>query len=200
MKTKRTVLLDVGGVLFPDPWETLLLAGELSAELGVDKATLQTVGEVLWSEIATHPERTASWWWEAVEDRLRRKIPRECVLRAEKLLAPVPHAKDLLEAGAAGGALGVISNSTAFWWPLQRALLEWDPPRELTFLSHERGVEKSSGLFELAARELSGEVLVVDDEASSIEQAEAVGFETLHHPPLGDLVPTIEAVQEWVGH
>lgn len=192
----RVVLLDLGGVLVPDPWETLLLSDDgVAQRLGVPRAVAEQAGRDLWPWVATDPSATAGDWWSALERRLGRRVPSWLVGHCEvAVFTPVLGAVDLLDAlHVVDCQLGVVSNNTAFWFPRQQQALNLRVDPDLMWLSHEHQVEKRDGLFSLAAAAMStrgidvADVTVVDDRVANVARAQQVGFTALLHEPLSDL-------------
>lgn len=200
------VLFDLGGVLTPDWWETLILSPEagLADVLELDRTAAEAAGKALWPSfdrrLATEAE-----YWEAFGGRVGRNIPKEAVEAAEgACLRANPNAAAVLAGlSEAGLRIGTISNNTAFWAPKQFALLgfakSFDPG--LVFLSHEAGAVKGKGnpdLFALAAgRTDPGRTLVIDDRTDNLTFAAKLGFQILHHPAPGLRPPRGEGALAW---
>lgn len=184
-----TVLFDLGGVLFPDPWETVVLTPGVGVadRLRLDRERAAAAGSALWPRFSRRAE-TEEAWWEAFEREVGVAIPRDLVARVStSLLVPLPAGLGLLATARASGCrLGVITDNTAFWFPRQARALDldaWAEP-DLRYVSSERGVGKRDGLFEMAASEVDPRAtLVVDDRDHNLERARACGFRTLRFPP-----------------
>jgi FMN phosphatase YigB (HAD superfamily) len=190
--TFQAVLLDLGGVLTVDPWESLLLTAEVGgcARLGIEPAVLEPLAVSLWPRFATTHREEAQYWSEL--EGLLGLTPGalgDLVGDLEELLRPNPRADEVLSA-ASEHPLGLVSDNTSFFFPRQDRLLGLgglaDPT--LTFLSHEVGLSKSArpGLFEHVSADLSargydlGQVLVVDNRVKHVEHAASLGF-AFHH-------------------
>jgi len=184
-----TVLLDLGGVLTPDPWQALLLAPGrgLVDRLGLDRAAVVAAADELWQYHARH-RTTEEDWWAGLAARAGRPIPPAAVDRAEReLLGLLPGARDALDALAGAGVpWGLVTNTTDFWYARQRALLGLAPGEPAwAFVSSVEGCEKGDrpGLFERAARVVDpAATLVVDDRPDNLARAAEVGFGTERHP------------------
>lgn len=179
-----TILFDLGGVLFPDPWETVVLTPGtgIADRLGLDRARAQAAGPALWPHFSRTIDTEAAWWT-AFGEQVGRPIPPETVAAvSHDLIAPFPAGLRLVaEARTSGRRIGVITDNTAFWYPIQAraiAIADWADPG-LCYASHERGVGKKDGLFEIAAIETDpARTLVVDDRDHNIARAMSCGFRT----------------------
>ncbi|HEY3687787.1 MAG TPA: hypothetical protein VGL93_32420 [Streptosporangiaceae bacterium] len=189
LRPADTLMLDVGGVLFGDPWETLLLTPGtgLADRLGLDRLDVDRAGTALWPEFSRRP-RTAGEYWDGLAAALGVAVPARLVRELEEtLLRPGPDAAALLGLAARRyKRIGVISDNTAFWYPWQAAELRLDDvlDPDLVFLSYLHGAGKSDrpGLYDAAvARVPPGRTLVVDDRAHNLARAAALGFRTVHY-------------------
>ena len=186
LRPADALMLDVGGVLFGDPWETLLLTPGtgLAARLGVDPAAADRAGHALWPRYAYRP-RPAAAYWADLSAALGVRIRPDLVAELEAtLLRPSPDAAALLRLAAHRYTrIGLISDNTAFWYPWQAAELRLDDllDPELVFLSYLYGTAKSDrpGLYDVAAgRVRAARALVIDDRPHNLERAGARGFRT----------------------
>jgi len=186
LRPADTLMLDVGGVLFGDPWETLLLTpgAGLADRLGIDRLVADRAGKYLWPRYA-HRTRPAEEYWTELGALLGTPIPIGLVAELETtLLRPNPDAAALLRLAAARyERIGLISDNTAFWYPWQAAELRLDDVLDpgLVYLSYLHGVSKSDrpGLYAVAAdRVRPRRTLVIDDRAHNLERARALGFRT----------------------
>jgi len=198
----RIVLFDLGGVLVPDFWETLWLTpgAGLADRLGVSRYDARRIGRMLWPHF-DRTDRDELDYWEAFGCALGHPLPMALVREAEAaLIRPHPQAASALGAArAAGAAIGIVSNNTAFWCPKQLALLPaeaFDP--DLTFLSHRAAATKTKGhpdlyaiaLERIAKRGLAaGAVVMVDDRADNVIFARGLGMHAVHVPPPQLLAP-----------
>ncbi len=179
------VLLDVGGVLFVDPWEHLLLAPGtgVSDQLGLQPSLLADAGRELWPRFSTSAGEEHAWW-SAVGEAVGLTISAEVRVRAEEALLPTAWASQVLEAARRFRSVGVVTDNTSFWYERQRRALQLDavvtPGLEL--VSCEVGVRKRDdpGLLHHAATLVDPtRTIVVDDRAHNLEAASALGFATL---------------------
>jgi len=200
-----TILFDIGGVLTPDPWETILLTPHTGAAalLGVPANAAQTAGESLWAPVVCDPDALEGDWWRALSAVLGLPpIPRAWWEQVTaRLLVPAPGATALLRAAhGAGVRIGIVSNNTAFWYPRQVQALSLGAvtdPGQIS-LSHADRVDKGHGLFDVAVARLSaaglepGRALMVEDRAGGAALARAAGLRAYLHAPLGSLDPVRE--------
>lgn len=178
----HTVLLDVGGVLFVDPWETLLLTAEvgLAARYDLDAGEASTAARALWPDFATR-DATEEEFWDRLGSRLGVRFDPTLVEEiSEALLCPLPTAGAVL-ALVGDRRAGVITDNTAFWYPRQRDALDLDSvlDPELEFVSCRAGVRKRDepGLFDLAAQRCEpARTVVLDDRQHNLDRAEQLGF------------------------
>lgn len=184
-----TLMLDVGGVLYGDPWETLLLTpgAGLADRLGLDPVAVHRAGTVLWPRYA-RSIRPAGEYWAELGERLGVRIPPGLVAELEEtLLRPSPHAAELLRHAAARyDRIGLISDNTAFWYPWQAAELRLDDILDpgLVFLSYLRGTAKADrpGLYGIAACHVEPHrTVVIDDRAHNLRRAAELGFHTVRY-------------------
>ncbi|MER7637962.1 hypothetical protein [Streptomyces sp. NPDC126522] len=188
MGSYRTILFDLGNVLFCDPWETLLLTpGTGLADVhGWDRRAVTNTGQKLWGKYSIIKSSEAEYW-EDFKSLLGVQISQSEIENASsRLLYPNPNATGILESAAATGArIGIASNNTSFWFSLQWELLNLqrfiDP--NLVFVSHELGVEKSTpgeGILEIAKNYTDArETLFVDDRQGNLDRARSIGYQTL---------------------
>lgn len=178
----KTVLLDVGNVLTPDPWEALVLTPErgLADRLGIRRAAAENAGRSLWPLFAVDADATEGDWWAAFEDTLGVRVPGALVAEVEAtLLVANPLAKSVLPMLAGAFRVGVLTDSTTFWYPKQAGLVSLDlfVDPEIVFVSYREGVEKSAGLFDVAAVAVEPKsTVVVDDRDADVARAAAAGF------------------------
>lgn len=189
-----TVLLDLGGVLTPDPWQSILLTpgAGLVDSLGLDRARVEEVGELLWPKysLAPHPE---DLYWAEFGELLGADLPPVEISRASAAtIAGNPGFRPATAAlDDAGVRWGFVSDNAPFWYERQLRCLgaEGTVREDMEFLSFRYGAAKTStrpDLFELAAAQLDpGRTLVVDDRARNLDRAAAAGFTTDRYA-LGD--------------
>ncbi|MER5885325.1 hypothetical protein ABT160_15965 [Streptomyces sp. NPDC001941] len=188
MSAADVILFDLGGVLFCDPWETLLLTPGrgLADRLGVPRADAAAAGTLLWPEYSVTRRQEADYWAELSKE-LGTALPAPLVEEVEReLLRPSPWAPRLLATAAATGAvLGIASNNTSFWYAKQFARLglgEWIDPG-LVFVSQDLGVGKGDpgrGLLEIAAEALTGRrTALVEDREPNLRRAASLGLAAL---------------------
>lgn len=201
----RAVLFDIGGVLTPDPWETLLLHPELGVlrERNIGLAAASARIAPVWDVFSVLPDAKESHFWRAAAHALDADID-EAALETcwPQLIAPNVETTAVFEQlTAADIRIGLISNNTAFFYPRQAKLLSIDSyiDESLSYLSHRAGITKANGLFESAAHQLgtTADVLVIDDRLSNIERARACGFATLHYE-LGQRGSLLRMIDGWL--
>lgn len=184
----KKVLFDIGGVLTPDPWETLLFHTEhgviRESGIAVEEATAQIAH--VWNTYAVLNQSEEVNFWKAASDALETHIDPAAVgaIRKSVLTPNAEHPSAFETLQQRNIDIGLISNNTAFFYAYQAELLSLhahvDPT--LVYLSHEKGIAKSDGLFELAAAQTSpNEVLVIDDRPGNISRASKCGFHTTHY-------------------
>lgn len=184
------VLLDIGGVLTPDPWETILLTREVGLvdRLGLDRELARQAGERLFRTFAVRADAEEAAYWGELGSALGLELPPAVVAATEAaLLTPNPQVEATLrELASRGIGVGSISNTTSFWFPKQAALTGLDrvADEQLLFLSFRYGVTKEDvpGLFDIARRTVEPrDTLVVDDREEQARQAAVAGFRVLRY-------------------
>jgi FMN phosphatase YigB (HAD superfamily) len=185
-RNEDVLLLDLGGVLTPDPWQTILLTpGKgVSDRLGIPRQEAAEAAEQLWPDFSLR-ERVEQDWWRSLADLLGVQAPASLVREVEReLLVPLPGAVQAVRTLARTWAIGIISDNTSFWFEKQRRMLPFeDVESGLEFLSFREGIAKSTAptsLFDLAAASLAGSgALVIDDRPGHCERARAAGLRAM---------------------
>lgn len=182
-----TVLFDLGGVLTPDPWETVLFHPDLGLlrDSRVSVADAARSMAAVWTDHAERPDAIAASFWAGAQQVFHAQFTMADVSAVAQLAITANDEFGATTAAltSAGVRIGVISNNTPFFYEWQSDLLALPDvvDNSLSFLSHEQGISKGSGLFELAAERISaGETVVVEDRLGNIDRAERCGFRTLH--------------------
>jgi FMN phosphatase YigB (HAD superfamily) len=186
MAQTRTVLFDLGGVLTGDPWQAILLTPRLGVadRLGLDRAAVETAGELLWARYSLVAGEEQQYWADFRRE-VGREIPAELVCEVEReTLHANPIARQVVQlVEESATSWGFISDNTAFWFRKQMRLLGLaGHPAELDFLSFIDGASKTftaPGLFEIAAgRVIPRQTLVIDDQQRNVTRAHDLGFHT----------------------
>lgn len=197
-----TVLFDLGGVLTPDPYETILLHEEKGIGRNLDMSVSEVVSRVshVWEKYSVLPGAQESDFWNEISAALgvRTDAGEIQVVRQEVVIAnpdAIPAFELLRQHGI---SIGIISDNTAFFYPYQAQILSLghytDP--SLLFLSQEKQMRKSNGLFALAASSIDpASTLIVDDRTPNLEKAAAAGFQTLLYE-LGQSLTLKDAVSQ----
>jgi FMN phosphatase YigB (HAD superfamily) len=183
-----TVLFDIGGVLYTDPWETLLLSphGGIAKLFHLDPKLMEEVGQQLWWEFSLSESRESDYWRQLAR-RFGISLPDDFTDRLQgELLCVNPAANQILSAVVAKGlSVGIISDNTSFWYERQNDALELSRfvSPELQYLSFRVGLSKLSAdkdLFDFAAQfVVPHSTLVVDDRSENLMKARSKGFEIL---------------------
>jgi HAD superfamily hydrolase (TIGR01509 family) len=188
MAALSTVLFDCGGVLVPDAYETILLHEEKGIlrdyGLGLDELTARV--RHVWDKYSVLPDAHEKEFWEDIGLALGVEIdPREVASVRQEVITVNRKALEALEQLREHQiAIGVVSNSTAFFYPYQAELLGLDMyvKPELVFLSHEAGITKSHGLIELAAKYVDpSKTLFIDDRPTNVKRGQEAGFRTIQY-------------------
>ncbi|HEX2680243.1 MAG TPA: hypothetical protein VHQ03_03035 [Candidatus Dormibacteraeota bacterium] len=200
----KVVLLDLGGVLFRDPWEAILLTPErgLADQLGLDREAVARVGRELWPEYSQRPSNEADYWT-AFASKLGVSLPEGLIARSEaELLTPNPFAFDILErARRQIGRIGVVSENTSFWYPIQARLLSLEQyvDQELVFLSFELQLNKDGLLNVATSRVNPALTLVVEDRPHNVEFARRHGFQVFRYES-DDADRSFASLMRVIGH
>lgn len=185
-----TVLFDLGGVLTPDPWQTLVLTPGrgLADRLGIDRGRAAAAAQRLWNRYVVQAHADEREYWRELGDAIGMSIPDRLVSALDsELLRPNREADALLASLAERHVrVGVVSDNTTFWYEKQARLIGLDRfvDSSLLFLSFRLGVTKGDvpGLFEIAAASVDPDVaLVVDDREECVRRARMLGFEARHY-------------------
>jgi len=186
-RSPRLLLLDIGGVLFPDPWETIVGDERIGLAKQLDAPQLFRVARELWD---TFSLRNASEeaYWETLGATARVKIPIAIVNDiTQRLLNPYEWSMGVLNA-LPSSRIAIVSDNTEFWYQRQKQLLRIESHSMHQYLSFRCGLSKKSkpGLLEMAIEESGVEdVLFVDDRQSNLDRASQLGIETLlFHSPI----------------
>lgn len=182
------VLLDIGGVLVSDPWESLLLSpGEgLADRMRLDRGRVRDVGKMLWNRYCTR-ESTEDEYWSELSEQLNVKLPRYLIDDLEAhLLKPNRYLAEIYSAlESFNDRVGLVTDNTSFWFAKECELIGLDKyvNSDLFFLSFRLGLKKNSnshGLFDVAAARVDASTaLVVDDRDHNVVQARRRRFKAL---------------------
>ena len=181
----NTVLFDAGGVLTPDPMETILFTPEIGLvdKLKLDEKLVRSKMMLSYDKFSTIPRSLEKDFWKDLGNNISTEIPIALVKKIEKeLILPNPQAKEAITLIKDKGLkVGIISNNSSFWYDKQVILLELqkysDP--SLIFLSHQYGAVKARGLLKYAAEKLNPkQTLIIDDRPHNIKIAKELGFNT----------------------
>lgn len=185
----QTVLLDLGGVLFYDSWETMLLTPKLGLadQLGMPHEILAQVGRDMWPQYCVGPTVEADYWRD-LSVKLGVPLTQTILRKLDMLLVPNPSAELLLTAAAAAGtrSVGIVSDNTSFWYEKQCEALQLSSHVDdrLVFLSFRYGVQKDAlpGLFDVAASYVDpATTMIVEDRPRTLERASRLGFVTVQY-------------------
>jgi FMN phosphatase YigB (HAD superfamily) len=202
----KNVLFDIGGVLTPDPWETILLDEEhgLHKDAGAEVELAEKLTDV-WSKYSHMPEAQEGDFWQEASVALGLEIDQEAVNEVTgKVVVADPQAVETFDfLQQQGVGVGIISNNTAFFWPVQRDALgleDQDIDPSLIFLSHEEGRDKGGGLFETAAQVVDPkETLIIDDRQSNIDYAKFLGYQTMSYSTKDPETSLLDEVRNKLG-
>ncbi len=198
----NTVLLDIGGVLYVDPWQTVILSPNepglgLADQLGLDHQLVAEVAEELWPTFATQPLEEDDYWSQlsrgvsALTNRPVEFPPDLVAETSDRLLRPLPHAWSLLRrtrallAEADSRRIGVITDNTTFWYRRQYRdlyLSFFVESTDVEFVSAELGFRKPDhpGLYGRAAESCDpATTLIIDDRRKNLDHAASFGFHVL---------------------
>lgn len=185
MSTIKTFLFDIGGVLSHDGHETYLshpLHG-IALDLGLSEPELFSRTVAVFRKYAVMPTADEAMFWEEIGAALGTSFT------PDTLSAVKSNVCDINQETTAAFALldshnikiGIISNSTPFFYPVISAIQPFKDyvQPELLYLSHVKGLLKSNGLFELAAKKLDPETtFVLDDRLKNVLYARKLGFQS----------------------
>jgi beta-phosphoglucomutase-like phosphatase (HAD superfamily) len=189
------LLLDLGGVLTVDPWESLVLTPRrgIADRLDLDRALVERVGSDLW-QIHARSVTSEEMYWQQFAQRVSAYISPALLAEAEReLLVTTPDALRMVECLRAGGRpWGLITNNTAFWYPKQLALLGMthsEPQWQFTSFAAGTVKDDTPGLFDLAARTVDpAGTIIIDDRLHNVERARVCGFQATMYR-VGDEFP-----------
>jgi FMN phosphatase YigB (HAD superfamily) len=187
----KVILFDIGGVLTHDGHETYLTdpIHGLCSKKGLSKnSVLKTTGPIF-TKFANGTESNEASFWREISKALGLRFSETSIIKAKKhldILEPAVH-KLLQDLQTKNLRIGLISNCTPFFYKHVKSALNLEALTEptLRFLSFERGVLKSEGLFALAAKEIGASTknYVIDDREHNIERAEDAGFIAYKYSP-----------------
>jgi FMN phosphatase YigB (HAD superfamily) len=182
MKVK-TVLFDIGGVLSHDGHETYLTHDRygLVRNLNSSKQDIFKKTAPIFRKYAVSPKAMEVDFWNDISKVLDAKFSKEDIKEVKQKIQDTNHEAQavfkLLE--SRGIAIGVISNSTSFFYPVMAkslSLSEHIRP-SLYFLSYKEGLLKSNGLFEFASTKLNpSQTFIVDDRSKNVDHSLKLGF------------------------
>ena len=203
------ILFDIGGVLTPDPWETIICTPKrgLAARIGVPAERLSPHATAMWAKYA--PQQTEERaYWEELAKLSGVAIPADLATSVQdELIVANAGARDVLrKARELGIRIGIVSDNTTFWYRRQASLLGIEDlvDASLVFLSFEQGLRKSTkhgGLYSQVARSVDApNALVVDDRLENLTIARELGFQTFYcvRQPESDATAGLEQPQPLV--
>lgn len=185
MSSIKTFLFDIGGVLSHDGHETYLahpLHG-IALDLGLSEQELFSRTVAVFRKYAVMPTADEAMFWEEIGTALGTSFTPDAISAVKSNVCDINQ-----ETTAAFALLdshnikiGIISNSTPFFYPVMSAMLpfkDYVQPK-LLYLSHVKGVLKSNGLFELATEKLDpSTTFVLDDRLKNVLYARKLGFQS----------------------
>lgn len=183
------VLFDMGGVLTPDPWQSIMLTADvgLKDRLGLDSERTDRAAGVLFDKYAVLPDATREDYWRDFGRALGIEFPLETISELEReKIRPNPDLPEAFDDLARKRVrIGVVSDNTSFWFPIQAKVtgVENVAEEQLLFLSFRLRARKNDrpGLFEAAASVVDPErTLVIDDREENLSRASENGFKVLH--------------------
>lgn len=184
----KTVLFDLGNVLSHDGHETYLtdeIYG-LALSLGEPKDVVTQKVNHVFRKYAVMSEASEADFWNEIADTLGIELSPEAIDAVKlQITSTNPEAIESFELLKEHGInIGIISNSSPFFYEPQAKPLMLDKYAEpsLLFLSHKRGVLKSSGLFEIAAETVDpATTCIIEDRLKNVEYAQNIGFHATHY-------------------
>jgi FMN phosphatase YigB (HAD superfamily) len=184
----KTVLFDLGNVLSHDGHETYLTheVHGLALGLGQSKEVVNQKVNHVFRKYAILETALEADFWHEIADSLGVELSAEAVNEVKRQVDVTnPEAIKSFELLKSHGiALGIISNSSPFFYELQSEPLHLEKYSDpnLLFLSHKRGVLKANGLFEIAADTIDlATTCIIEDRMSNVEYAQSLGFQAVHY-------------------
>lgn len=205
-KNRSSILFDVGGVLTPDFWETILLTPDagLADKLGLPRDAVGEAARLLWTDYSRN-ERVEKDYWNDLGRLLSVKIDEALIKNIEDAVIVVnEEAQDAIKLTIDHGlAAGIVSNNTSFWYRKQMDLLNiesfLDP--KLIFLSHKLGVVKGDikkSMFSIVATEVEPQnTLVIEDRNLNVIIAQRYGFHAIRYK-LSDGTSLCSVIKDWL--
>ncbi len=184
-----SVLFDIGNVLTDDGHDTYLTHSEhglLRPAGPIDAADALALTAPTFRKYAVQSTSQEADFWRDINTALRTRFTPQEIAKAKRSSRAInPETllvfKILKQRGI---TIGVISNSLSFLYQeLSKELLLDDyADKSLCFLSHQTGVLKSNGLFELAAHQLQPEcTLIIEDRNKNVTYARSLGFTVVEY-------------------
>lgn len=182
----ETVLFDIGNVLSHDGHDTFLMHPEFGIlrNTNVTYDDMSTKTAPVFRKYAIRANADEKDFWNDIRHALGVNFSDDSIILATQNITytnkeaqiTFDYVKDR------NIKLGVISNSTPMFYPDVAARLDLSDNIEsnLYFLSHEKGVLKSNGLFERAAEDVDpASTLIIEDRLKNVLYADRLGFSTL---------------------
>jgi len=191
----RSVVIDIGGVIFPDIWETIFLHPEegIIKYANIEKSLKENKLKYLWDKYAIFAPVNNDWkkteidYWTEIKEILNIDLSVDLLInKSIEVIKPYKNVEDVIIKRIINyNETVVCSNQSSFWF--ERQLLVSDVlkviPRDKMVLSFECGMtkeEKPYEMFNIAEKKCNNKginILYIDDREINIEHAKKYGFE-----------------------
>lgn len=199
----NTVLFDMGGVLVPDPMETILFTPKygLVDQLGLDKDRVKREIVPSYNKFSHVEKSKEKDFWKELGRRLSVELPMDLVKEiGETLVVPNPQAEDVFKMlKELGFHIGIASNNTAFWYDKYSSILNLNKyvDLELVFVSHTVGKRKIDGMLHHIAESVNpNETLFIDNQELNLTIAKELGFHTEYYSITDESMNLIDTVKK----
>ena len=197
----KAVIFDIGGVLAPDVWETILLHPKtgLAKKYRIDHSLAERTGRLLWNRFglikasSKHDVNSIEIeYWQTLRSQLNiKETVDELILLADRAIYAYPGMKNILKDVFRSGAQIIIcSNNTTFWFEKQSKALSLSEyvSEEHMIISWRVGCFKSASgglMFKKVINTLNvekSESLFFDDRDDNVRLATKMGIPSVVFP------------------
>lgn len=194
----KSIVLDIGGVFFPDIWEKIAFnpSNGLVKKAKKNKNVTINILKKIWDKYSTTSTKYFNWrelelnYWEEVLEALEIKSsPIDCIKSSNSIIKPFSEVEKIIDVLINDNIdVSICSNQTAFWFEREFTVSKVlnKIPREKMILSFECGLTKDKNsleMYSILTKKIQNPIshaIFIDDRLTNINTAKNFGFKTIH--------------------